>query len=71
MNEEIKVEVAAMAEEIEAEVKVLNRTKKVKKILKWTAIGTIGVVAVIYAGKVLSDNIDIEVIADVIEEVGE
>ena len=73
MNEDIKLvkDLTVLQEEIEAETEVLNKTKKVKKILKWTAIGAVAAVAVIYAGKVLSDNIDIEVIADVIEEVGE
>ncbi|MEG0239532.1 MAG: hypothetical protein RR643_05210 [Anaerorhabdus sp.] len=72
MTEEIKFveDITAMQEEIEAE-RILNKTKKVKKILKWTAIGTVAAVAVIYAGKVLKDNKIIEVVEEVIEEVGE
>ena len=68
MTEEIKFveDITAMQEEIEAE-RILNKTKKVKKILKWTAIGTVAAVAVIYAGKVLKDNKIIEVVEEVIE----
>ena len=57
--------------DFDGDVEVLERTHKVKKILKWTAIGVVAGAAVIYAGKVLKDNKIIEVVEEVIEEVGE
>lgn len=71
MTEEQIVQVAEESAAIEVEVELLERTHKVKKILKWTAIGVVAGAAVIYAGKVLKDNKIIEVVEEVIEEVGE